>query len=336
MLRLACAWLAVVLVFGCAVQKPAVATASNTPYLERKDVQGFVSEMEAEGFNREYLEQALGAAVYQQKIIDAISKPAERVLTWETYQDIFLTRRRLDRGVDFLRDYDETFQRAEEVYGVPREIVAAIIGVETFYGRIKGGHRVIDALTTLAFDYPPRAKFFRSELKEYFYLVREENKAATEPVGSYAGAMGYGQFISSSYRHYAVDFDGDGVRDIWENPVDAIGSVANYLARHGWQKAAPIVTRVAYEGQDHEMFNESLKPSRTINEVSALGIEVNRAGTANETVSPMRLSGKKGDEYWIGFNNFYVITRYNHSKLYAMAVFQLSEQIKAAAQSNRE
>ncbi len=332
MLRFAYAWLAVLFVAGCANQLTAEAIPNRANYLERADVQVFIDELVAEGLNRTELETALGAANYQQNIVDAISKPAERVLTWESYQDIFLTYRRRTQGVEFLKTHAETFARAEQVYGVPREIVAAIIGVETFYGRIKGKHRVIDALATLAFDYPPRSKFFRSELKEFFYLVRQEQKSALEPVGSYAGAMGYGQFISSSYRNYAVDFDGDGIRDIWENPVDAIGSVANYIARHGWQDGEMIVARASYRGEESDMFNESLKPSRTMTELLALGIETDLVRPEDELVSPMRLEGKNGDEYWIGFKNFYVITRYNHSKLYAMAVYQLSEQIKAASQ----
>lgn len=317
---------------GCAATDPtdAVMTNLDNGYLEREDVQSFIAELEAEGLDRTVIETALGEAKYQQGIIDAISRPAERTLTWASYQDIFLTDRRRDQGVEFIQEHRDTFTRAEEVYGVPAEVIAAIIGVETFYGRIKGRHRVIDALATLGFDYPPRAKFFRSELKEFFYLVSEEGKAPTEPVGSYAGAMGFGQFISSSYRNYAVDFDGDGIRDIWNNPVDAIGSVANYLAKHRWQRDQPVVVAVTYDGESSEVFNESLKPSRTIADTEAMGMVTGLDRSANEMVSPMRLSGKKGDEYWIGFNNFYVITRYNHSKLYAMAVWQLSEQIRAA------
>lgn len=341
MRRIACVWFAGLLLLGCAGQQPSVAEPGTSateplPYLARAEVQSFVDELVAEGFARSELEAALAEANYQQNIIDAISKPAERTLNWASYQDIFLTERRVSQGQRFLQKHQATFARAEAEYGVPAEVVAAIIGVETFYGRIKGRHRVIDALATLAFDYPPRSKFFRSELKEFFYLTREEQKSPLEPVGSYAGAMGYGQFISSSYRNYAVDFDGDGIRDIWENPVDAIGSVANYLARHRWQAGEPIVVPVAYAGDDAPMFNESLKPSRSLAETRALGLDTGLQRADEELVSPMRLEGKKGDEYWIGFNNFYAITRYNHSKLYAMAVFQLSEQLNSEGlNSNR-
>jgi membrane-bound lytic murein transglycosylase B len=322
------------LIAGCATAVVDEIQPPTSDYLQRDAVQSFIEEMVSEGFERSDLEQVFVEAEYQQGIIDAISRPAERVLTWDSYQDIFLTERRLREGRAFVEMHQETFARAEETYGVPTEVIAAIIGVETFYGRIKGKHRVIDALSTLAFDYPPRSKFFRSELKEFFYLVREEQKSALEPVGSYAGAMGYGQFISSSYRNYAVDFDGDGIRDIWNNPVDAIGSVANYLARHKWQAGEPIVVRVdgEFDGSA-ELFNESLRPSISLGALEQLGLITGLNRSLEELVSPMRLQGKKGDEFWIGFNNFYVITRYNHSKLYAMAVFQLSEQIRTATNS---
>jgi len=177
---------------------------------------------------------------------------------------------------------------------------------------------------TLAFDYPPRATFFRKELYEFLILVREERQDITDLRGSYAGAMGYGQFISSSYRRYAVDFDGDGIRDIWRNPVDAIGSVANYLSEHGWS-SGQVVVRIDVEDIDESIFNVSLKPNVTVADLEKFGISV--AASGKEPLSPMKFSGKQGAEYWLGFNNFYVITRYNHSKLYAMAVFQLSEKL---------
>ena len=183
---------------------------------------------------------------------------------------------------------------------------------------------MLDALVTLAFDYPPRATFFRKELYEFLMLVREERQDITDLRGSYAGAMGYGQFISSSYRRYAVDFDGDGIRDIWRNPVDAIGSVANYLSEHGWS-SGQVVVRIDVEDIDESIFNVSLKPNVTAADLEKFGISV--AASGKEPLSPMKFSGKQGSEYWLGFNNFYVITRYNHSKLYAMAVFQLSEEL---------
>jgi membrane-bound lytic murein transglycosylase B len=308
--------------------------ASSNGYEDRPEVAVFISEMAEEGFDPEELKSLFAAAKYQQSIVDAISRPAERTLNWASYQDIFLTERRAKAGAEFVAENLQAFQRAEAEYGVPIPVIASIIGVETLYGRITGKYRVIDSLSTLAFDYPPRSKFFRSELKEFLRLTREEKKSPLDPLGSYAGAMGYGQFISSSYRNYAVDFDGDGLRDIWNNRVDAIGSVANYLARHGWQAGDGITERVSLTGEEPaDVFNVALKPNRSIASLSTVGVLVPPSLAQDVQVSPMRLEGKNGDEYWLGLNNFYVITRYNHSKLYAMAVFQLSERIKATLAS---
>jgi len=320
---------------GCSSSADEASTSSaTTNYVEREDVQQFISEMIEEGFDAEMLQSTFAAARYQQSIIDAISRPAERALNWAEYQDIFLTERRVQAGAEFIATHLDAFEAAEAKYGVPIPVIAAIIGVETLYGRITGKYRVIDSLSTLAFDYPPRSKFFRSELKEFFRLAQEEDRSVLEPLGSYAGAMGYGQFISSSYRNYAVDFDGDGIRDIWNNPVDAIGSVANYLSRHGWERGALVTVpaRLDREVMD-DVFNVSLKPNRTVADLSTMGVLTDVLLEDSFEVSPMRLEGKAGQEYWIGLNNFYVITRYNHSKLYAMAVFQLSERIKQSLAS---
>jgi len=219
----------------------------NKSYANREEVIAFANELaESEGFKAEGLLTVFRQAQYKQSIIDAISRPAEKVLTWSEYQDIFLTRSRIVAGNKFMMENKEALQRAYQEYGVPPVIITAIIGVETMYGKNRGNYRVLDALSTLAFDYPPRSSFFRSELRHFLLLVREENPTLVDVKGSYAGAMGYGQFIPSSYRHYAVDFDGDGVRDIWNNPTDAIGSVANYIAEHGWRKADLIVVRAHY------------------------------------------------------------------------------------------
>ena len=291
-------------------------------YSSRDDVREFIKSLVIENFSESELLKVFGEAEYKQNIIEAISRPAEKVLAWSDYQDIFLREPRISAGKRFMETYDEPLQRAFEEYDVPPAVLTAVIGVETMYGRYLGDYRVLDALVTLAFDYPPRATFFRKELYEFFMLVREEKQEITDLKGSYAGAMGYGQFISSSYRRYAVDFDGDGIRDIWRNPVDAIGSVANYLSEHGWSNGQ-VVVRIDADDIDESIFNVSLKPSITIADLEKFGVSV--AAPRNERVSPMKLLGKQGSEYWLGFNNFYVITRYNHSKLYAMAVHQLSE-----------
>ena len=302
-------------------------------YADRAEVQAFVKELSAkESFDEVELLAIFSQAEYKQNIIDAITRPAERTLNWAKYQDIFLTERRTVSGIEFMEKNRVALDAAYEVYGVPPVIVTAIIGVETMYGRIAGNYRVLDALATLSFDYPPRSKFFKRELGEFILLAREEKKIMTELKGSYAGAMGLGQFIPSSYRAYAVDFDGDGFRDIWNNPTDAIGSVANYLARHGWQRDQQITFEVDGTDMPADLFNVSLKPSTSIAELRTLGMADDARGFESEqSVTPMRLMGKQGEEFWIGLKNFYVITRYNHSKLYAMAVFQLSESLREAS-----
>ncbi len=304
-------------------------------YTSRPEVREFVRELVREsGFDEAELLSILEQAEYQQSIVDAISRPAEKELTWAGYQDIFLTKERIRSGVAFMAENRAALEKAQRDYGVPPVIVTAIIGVETMYGKFLGDYRVLDALTTLTFDYPPRSDFFRGQLKEFIRLVREQDMEITSLKGSYAGAMGFGQFIPSSYLNYAVDFDGDGSRDIWNNTTDAVGSVANYFKEHGWRRDAPVAFPVDAAALPEEVFNVSLEPSRSIaglEELGALGVpeELDR----EQQVSPMRLVGKQGDEYWIGLQNFYAITRYNHSELYAMAVFQLSQALQAAGNS---
>lgn len=313
---------------------PVLASAGD--YAEREEVRAFVSELAAEAdFDERELLSLFSHAEFKQSIVDAISRPAEKTLNWAEYQDIFLTERRLKEGLAFMAENREALEAARDRYGVPPVVVTAIIGVETFYGRIAGSYRVLDALATLSFDYPPRSRFFSRELKQFILLAREERKMITDFTGSYAGAMGMGQFIPSSYRRYAVDFDEDGARDIWNNPTDAIGSVANYLAEHGWRRHAPVTQEVNTGTVPEEAFNVSLKPSRSLGELLEMGLEPSQPLVVNaeERVSPMRLAGKAGDEYWLGFHNFYVITRYNHSKLYAMAVYQLSERLRKGQNS---
>lgn len=326
----------IVLIFSLLLTAAASSQASSSDgqerpsYSDREEVKAFVRELAQEsGFNEGELLSLFGQAVYKQNIIDAISRPAERTLNWAEYQDIFLTERRTKSGVAFMHEHHKALVRAHEVYGVPPVVVTAIIGVETMYGRIAGNYRVLDALSTLAFDYPPRSKFFRRELKQFILLAREEKQMVTELKGSYAGAMGLGQFIPSSYRHYAVDFDGDGFRDIWNNPTDAIGSVANYLSEHGWRRGEAVTLEFDGESLPQNIFNVSLKPSQSMSDMRALGLAATSVKIEGDArIAPMRLEGKAGNEYWLGLQNFYVITRYNHSKLYAMAVFQLSERLR--------
>ncbi|MEE3279615.1 MAG: lytic murein transglycosylase B, partial [Pseudomonadota bacterium] len=232
-------------------------------------------------------------------------------------------------GIEFWKENEATLSRARLEFGVPGEIIVAVIGVETNYGRNTGSFRVMDALSTLAFDYPPRARFFRGELRELLLLAREENKNPLELIGSYAGAMGYGQFMPSSFRAYAKDFDGDGRRDIWSNRTDAIGSVANYFHRHGWDGEGQIALRVEVADDRVDQFvNQGLKPKRSIAELRTAGME--SVSLPDETLAALfKLENREGWEYWLGLHDFYVVTRYNHSHMYALAVVQLSKAIQS-------
>ncbi len=305
------------------------AQAIGVEYNDRAELQQFVRELVVEhGFDESSLYGIFDQAVYKQTVIDAISRPAEKALQWKEYRKIFLTDSRIRDGVKFWQSNRATLARAEEKYGVPAAVVAAVIGVETLYGKRMGNYRVLDSLTTLAFDYPPRGVFFRSQLTEFLLLVREGNHDITKLMGSYAGAMGYGQFIPSSYRDFAIDFDDDGIRDIWSNPVDAIGSVANYLQQHGWRKGEPISSRARVSGNEFShLFNKDLKPSMTLKELTMKGVVPVERYDGLLEATPIKLTGEHGSEYWLGLYNFYVITRYNHSKLYAMAVYQLSTEL---------
>ena len=305
---------------------------ASADYSERPEVQQFIAQLtDSDGFNGEALEAVFRQARYKQSIIDAISRPAERVLKWEGYQDIFLTDLRLRQGIAFEVSHRDLFAKAEARWGVDRWIILAILGVETSYGRNKGRYRVIDALSTLAFDYPPRSKFFKKELRELFLLSREQDKPVADLLGSYAGAMGYGQFIPSSYRAYAVDFNDDAFIDIWEEPADAIASIANYLSVHGWQQASPVLKQLASPADiPAALLNRQLKPHVSAATLVKFGLEPALLSDIESEVllNPLKFEGKTGPEYWLGYPNFYVITRYNHSRLYAMAIYQLSEQLR--------
>ncbi len=294
-------------------------------------VDRFIQRMvERHGFDRDRLQATLAKARLRRSVLDKISHPAERTLNWSQYRRIFLTDRRIRQGAAFLRRNQQALQRAERRYGVPPSIVTAILGVETFYGRLTGKERVLDALYTLAFHYPPRSRFFSAELEKFLLLMRQEKMDPTEPRGSYAGAMGLGQFMPSSYLQYAVDFDGDGRRDLWKNETDAIGSVANYFARHGWKRDFPVVLRAnGVDPRRHRRFLDGkLKPSFTLAELRAAGIGFDSLINDRLKASLIELKTDQSSEYWLGLDNFYVITRYNHSPMYAMAVYQLAKAIE--------
>jgi len=276
----------------------------------------------------------LREARFQQSIVDAISRPAE-AKPWFEYRPIFITDKRINGGVEFWRDNEALVQQAADRFGVDPQIIVAIIGVETFYGRITGGYRVLDALTTLSFYYPDtgndRSDFFSRELMQFVMLGSEEGLPLREVSGSYAGAMGVGQFMPSSYREYAVDLDGDGRRDLWSSLPDVIGSVANYLHRHGWQAGQPVAVPAAVAaGADMELIaRRDFKPARTVADLAAGGFTPRAEVAVDKPATIVRLEEEDGDSYWMSFDNFYVITRYNRSPLYAMAVFELSEAIRA-------
>lgn len=297
--------------------------------VERDNVRAFIDAMvEEHGYDRDKLAGVLEKAESQDAILTAISKPAEKTLSWPEYRAIFLTDKRISAGVDFWREHKEDLHRISEETGVSCEILVGIIGVETYFGRITGKYRVLDALATLAFDYPPRSKFFTRELAEFLLLVREEGMEATDATGSYAGAMGAPQFMPSSFRAYAVDSNDDGKRDIWSDWEDVIGSVANYFVKHGWESENAVVTQASlgsnWQGQLPE---NTLSPTETIDSLSQQGVMFAASLPGDHKSQLLTLAGTDGDEHWVGFHNFFVITRYNRSVMYALAVHQLGQEI---------
>lgn len=323
-------------VLACSLALWAASAASaGASFLDRDGVRAFIDDVAArEGFNAAELRGLFADIERQEAVLEAIAQPAE-ALPWHRYRPIFVTAARVQGGVEFMAEHATQLERAEAEYGVPPAIITAIIGVETFYGRRTGRYPVLDTLATLAFEYPPRAQFFRRELVEFLLLARDERLDPRAVRGSYAGAMGMTQFIASSYRHYAVDFNGDGRRDLWDSPADVIGSVAAYLERHGWAHGRPVAERVRPEdGEYRELVGQDLRPRVSADELRRVGLSVEPA--ADERVAVIELDGADGPEVWVGWPNFYALTRYNHSALYALAVHQLAERVRAAAAARAE
>jgi membrane-bound lytic murein transglycosylase B len=286
------------------------------------------------------IEALLADTVFRDDIIAAITRPAE-ARPWHQYRPIFLKPDRIRGGVDFWQQNETLLERISRQYGIPPEIIVAIIGVETRYGKFTGRYRILDSLTTLAFGYPKRAEFFRSELEQFLLLSREEQVDPRSTKGSYAGAMGKPQFIASSYRRYAVDGDGDGKRDLWQSDADVIASVANYFKTHGWRPGEPITLQATTNRPNNlqPYVDAGMKPSIRLEELLRQGLRPmdSLALPDPETLSSLiKLDAGTGDEYWLGLHNFYVITRYNHSNLYAMAAYQLSQEILNAKRAAEE
>jgi membrane-bound lytic murein transglycosylase B len=292
----------------------------------------FIDKMVAQhGFERAELSSLLDAAVIDQTILDTMARPAERVVPWFEYRKIFMTEERVAAGVRFWGEHADTIQQVAKDYAVAPEMVVAIVGIETYFGTRMGRYRVLDALATLAFAYPPRASFFTSELESFLLLSREEKVDPKAALGSYAGAMGAGQFIPSSYRAYAVDADADGKRDLWGNWNDALGSVANYFAKHGWRAGEPVMERaIRSEGFAGPEPSNKLALDGTVGSVTEMGYVFTTTLPTGAPAAPYSFEAEGGgSEYWIGYHNFSVVTRYNRSTKYALAAYQLSQAIRA-------
>ena len=307
----------------CAAFSAAPAAAVEGPSAQERAA--FVRETAAEfKLDAAAIEATLAQAQYQQSIIDAITRPAE-AKPWKAYRPIFMTPQRIADGRAFLAQHRDALAKVEAETGVPAEMIVAIIGVETSYGRITGNHRVLDALYTLAFHYPKRAPFFRSELANVFALAQEEKLDLAAIKGSYAGAMGYGQFMPSSYRHYAKDGDGDGRRDLFGNLPDVFASVANYFVAHGWTRDEPVAVPAARREGAVPFKPETLEAKYSLLELADKGYRPRVAAGHALPATLLTLEGDAGEEHWIAFKNFYVISRYNRSPLYSLAVYQLSQ-----------
>ena len=325
-------------------------------YSEHPEAQDVIETLVREhNFDKGYVIKILQTAKKQERILESMSSPAEFTWTWDRYKKLFLEEQRISNGKKFIKENSSLFMQVEREFGVPREIITSILGVETRYGKILGGYRVLDSLATLGFDFPRRSKFFKSELIQFFILTRENNLDINSVQGSYAGAMGYGQFISSSYRAYAIDYDGDGYADLFNSVPDAVASIANYLQKHGWKRDGAIVTKVEFnkvnQTYQHQtnlkkfiplQFTEGLEEEYIIKKGDSLlsiavshNLELQQLMTLNNIKNKNLIQSgqtillsKPKDLYFIGDDNFIAITKYNRSHFYAKAVYDLSLEFK--------
>ena len=326
---------AALVAFGLAAA--AHATQAEPAFADRPEVRAFIQQMvKRHAFDAQELQELFSRAKREQAVLDAIRPtPSDVDQSWELYRSIFVNEKRIRAGLEFWARYSDVLARAHRIYGVPEEYIVAIIGVETFYGRHKGRWRVVDALATLAFDYPPRARFFRGELANYLLYARDAGIDVFSVRGSYAGAIGIPQFMPGSYLKYAVDFDGDGVTDLSGSAADAIGSVANYLKQHGWQADGAVLFDVRISGSAFRSYLDGgLRPKHALAELAKAGIvpedPAQNAGGDTRAVLVELDTPDAPSQFRLGLHNFYVITRYNNSSFYASAVADLAKALRAA------
>lgn len=324
----------VIMWFSVVIMAMSSAMLSAANYSKHPVALKWQQDMIKEGFSKKFLDGVLKNAKRQDSILKLMNRQAEGTLTWEKYRSRFIETKRIQNGSKFWKKHAKALAKAELEFGVPAEVIVSIIGVETRYGKVTGNYRVLDAIATIGFDYERRGEFFRNELKDFLLLSKSEKIDYTKPKGSYAGAMGFGQFIPSSFKNYAIDFDGDGKRDIWKNPVDAIGSVANYFKAHGWKKGEDVLlaANIADErlkNMPEDWYNDGLAMKVTLGQWNKRDINSAVQFDSAEKATLMKFVYDDKDQFMFGLHNFYVITRYNHSRFYAMVVHQLSQLIKA-------
>ena len=308
----------------------AIAGPTASSIADLPEAVAFAQDLEKRhGFDATALINQFSAAQTNSRVLQLIAPPASPTQrSWERYRPRFINEQRINGGVRFWQENALTLARARALYGVPEEVIVAIIGIETVYGKNTGNFGVLEALATLAFQYPRRAEFFRSELEQFLLLSRENRLDPLSVKGSFAGAIGIPQFMPGSQRRYAVDFDGDERIDLSNSLEDAIGSVARFLEQHGWQAGQPVAIPAKLPGTpDASLIEAGIRPSLKAGDLFLRGIKANAAPESTVTLVDL-VSPGRDTEYWLGFENFYVITRYNRSSFYAMSVFQLSEEIR--------